>query len=150
MTACPDKSHLIHAFLDGELDAANTEAFETHLKTCAGCAAELAELQALRARIAGPGVAAPAPEALRGRIEAMIAAEAAPAPRRRALSVPAVLPWGLSGAFAARSRMYSRCLTSRLAGNMSVIFNTFSSDLRMPSITVGTLASRWRLLQRLV
>ncbi|THD74236.1 MAG: anti-sigma factor [Phenylobacterium sp.] len=101
MSACPDNSHLIHAFLDGELDAANTEAFETHLKTCAGCAAELAALQALRARIAAPGVATPAPEALRGRIEAMIAAETAPAPRRRAVSLPAVLPWGLSGAFAA-------------------------------------------------
>ncbi|HEX3699119.1 MAG TPA: anti-sigma factor [Phenylobacterium sp.] len=101
MSACPDKSHLLHAFLDGELDAANTEAFEAHLKTCAGCAGELAALQALRAQIAVPGVAAPAPEALHSRIEAMIAAEGASTPRRHALTLPAVLPWGLAGVFAA-------------------------------------------------
>jgi anti-sigma factor RsiW len=99
MTACPDKGHLIHAFHDGELDAANSEAFEAHLKTCAACAAALADLQALRARIAAPGVAPAAPAALRGRIEAMLDAEAAPA--RPARRIAAAVPWGLSGAFAA-------------------------------------------------
>jgi len=99
MTACPDKGHLIHAFHDGELDAANSEAFEAHLKTCAGCAAALADLQALRARIAAPGVAPATPSALRSRIEAMLDAEAAPVrPPRR---IAAAVPWGLSGALAA-------------------------------------------------
>lgn len=97
MTACADKAHLVHAFFDGELDAANSEAFEAHLKTCAACAGELGRLQALRERIAAPGIAPAAPPHLRSRIEAALAAETA-RPRRRAANA---LPWGLSGLFAA-------------------------------------------------
>jgi anti-sigma factor RsiW len=96
MSACPDKNHLLHAHFDGELDAVNAEAFETHLKTCPGCAAALAELEGLRGRLADPGLRTPAPAALRARVERAIAAEAAP--RRRPAGV---LPWTLSGGFAA-------------------------------------------------
>jgi anti-sigma factor RsiW len=97
MSACPDKAHLIHAALDGELDAVNAEAFEAHLKTCPGCTAALRELQGLRERLAEADLRTSAPAGLRERIEAMIEAEAE-RPRRR---IPAALPWGLSGAFAA-------------------------------------------------
>lgn len=97
MTACADKDHLLHAFHDGELDAANSEAFEAHLKTCAACADALADLQALRGRLAAPGVGPTAPAALRRRIAAMLEAEVAPARRR----IPAAVPWGLSGVFGA-------------------------------------------------
>ncbi|MGZ5948285.1 MAG: anti-sigma factor family protein [Caulobacteraceae bacterium] len=96
MSACPDKEALLHGLLDGELDAANAQAFETHLKTCPGCAAAFNELQGLKARISAPGIAHRAPDSLRARIEAM----AAPAPEpRRPLRRAA--PWALSGGFAA-------------------------------------------------
>jgi anti-sigma factor RsiW len=96
MSACADKEMLLHGLLDGELDAANAQAVEAHLKTCAGCAQAWAELQALSARLSAPGVAYRAPAALRDRIEAALQT---PASRRRRLAGAA--PWGLSGGFAA-------------------------------------------------
>lgn len=96
MSACPDKDALLHGLLDGELDAANAQAFEAHLKTCPGCAAAFNELQGLKARISAPGVAHRAPDSLRAQIEAMTAPAAEPRrPLRRAA------PWALSGGFAA-------------------------------------------------
>jgi len=94
---CPDKAHLVHALLDGELDAVNAEAFEAHLKTCPNCAAALGELQGLRARIADPELRTPAPAGLRASIESMLDAETE-RPRRR---IPTAVPWTLAGGFAA-------------------------------------------------
>jgi anti-sigma factor RsiW len=65
---------MLHALLDGELDAANASALEAHLKTCPGCARRLAALQALHARLTDVPPAR-APERLTARIEAMLAAE---------------------------------------------------------------------------
>ena len=96
MSACLDKEALLHGLLDGELDAVNAQAFEAHLKTCAGCAAAFTELQGLKARVGAPGVAWRAPDALRQRIEAMTAP--APPPRR---TLRKAAPWAVSGVFAA-------------------------------------------------
>ncbi|MGZ5986938.1 MAG: anti-sigma factor family protein [Caulobacteraceae bacterium] len=96
MSACPDKEALLHGLLDGELDAANAQAFEAHLKTCPGCAAEFNALQGLKARIAAPGISHRAPDGLRARIEAMAAP--APTPRR---PLRRAAPWAMSGVFAA-------------------------------------------------
>ena len=106
MTACPDKEALLHGLLDGELDAANAQACEAHLKTCAGCAQAFGELQALSARLSAPGVAFRAPPHLLRRIDGELAAEARP-PRRR---LWAAAPWALSAGFAA------------LAASMAVVF----------------------------
>ncbi|HEY2482644.1 MAG TPA: anti-sigma factor [Caulobacteraceae bacterium] len=78
MTPCPDRELMLHALLDGELDAANALEIETHLKTCPGCAAWFRTLQALRERLAEPELSPPAPERLRVRVEAMIARESRP------------------------------------------------------------------------
>jgi anti-sigma factor RsiW len=93
MNACPDKAMLLQGLLDGELDAVNAAACEAHLKTCEGCEAEFRRLQALRETVTAPGVAHGAPASLRAGIEAMLAAEAAPAPspRRR------IAPWAAGG-----------------------------------------------------
>jgi anti-sigma factor RsiW len=108
MSACPDKELLLHGLLDGELDAANTLSCEAHLKECAGCAAEFARLQALRARLRAPGVSFDAPPALRARITAALAGAdvvgigigtgggSAGAGRRRRL-----VAWGWGGSVAA-------------------------------------------------
>ena len=75
MTACPDREAMLQALLDGELDAANALPVEAHLATCQDCAAHYATMQALRERLATPGIAPEAPARLRENIEAMIAAE---------------------------------------------------------------------------
>jgi len=94
MTCTNENLMMLHAYLDGELDAANTVHFEDHLGTCALCRAELERQREMRRAIRAAGVAHAAPDDLRRRIEAAIAAEteiaepeiAEPAPRPRARS----------------------------------------------------------------
>jgi anti-sigma factor RsiW len=97
---CPDRELLIGALLDGELDAANTVALESHLATCPGCATHLASLQALSGALADPVLAPPAPAALRRRVEAMLDREARPAARRWP-AARAKAFWAASGAMGA-------------------------------------------------
>ena len=81
MSLHPDKLPLIHGLVDGELDAANVVAIETHLKGCADCRAELEQVQAIREMIAVAPLRVRAPEALHERIDLMIDAEAGSAQR---------------------------------------------------------------------
>ena len=97
--SCPDKAPMLHALLDGELDAANASALEAHLQTCPGCAARLKALRALHERLAeSPRMAAP--ESLQRKVEAMIAAESRRSVRRTAR--PGLMAgWLAAGAFGA-------------------------------------------------
>ena len=51
MSACPDKELLLHALADNELDAGNAAALEAHVAACASCAAELAAIREVKARV---------------------------------------------------------------------------------------------------
>jgi anti-sigma factor RsiW len=99
MSGCADKEMLLHAMIDGELDAANAVAIETHLKTCSGCAAALEHLEAVQGALSQNGIRHIAAPALRDRITAQIASQSGvtstPSTPRRALS-----PW-FAGGFAA-------------------------------------------------
>jgi anti-sigma factor RsiW len=103
MTAsCPDKEPMLHALLDGELDAANASALEAHLAACPACARRLQTLKALHERLAElPPI--PAPEALKGRIEAMIGSEASKAarPQPRQARAGVLAGWLAAGAMTA-------------------------------------------------
>ena len=48
---CAEIRTLLHGYVDGELDAANSLELERHLKTCAACAAEKNSLQSLDAAL---------------------------------------------------------------------------------------------------
>jgi anti-sigma factor RsiW len=99
MSACPDKELLLHALVDGELDAGNVLALEAHVATCAGCAAELAAIREVKAQLKAAPLAYTAPQSLLDRLDAAIAdAEAPPAPPRRGLRAET---WLLSGTGAA-------------------------------------------------
>jgi anti-sigma factor RsiW len=103
MTApCADKEPMLHALLDGELDAANAAALEAHLAACPACARRLDTLEALHGRLAALPPAR-APQALKGRIEAMIGAEAARAasPRPRPARPALWAGWLAAGAMTA-------------------------------------------------
>ena len=52
---------LLHAYLDGELDLANTRETERHLQSCADCRATEKTIRELRGAITGKGTAYRAP-----------------------------------------------------------------------------------------
>jgi anti-sigma factor RsiW len=72
MSPCPNRETLLPALVDGELDAANALAAETHLRTCQICAAHYRTLMALRTRLREAEPDTVAPSGLRLRIEALI------------------------------------------------------------------------------
>ncbi len=94
MSLHPDKLPLIHGLVDGELDAANTLAIEAHLKTCGDCRAELERIEGVRELLAAAPLAHRAPDGLRTRIDAMLEAEAGPAPRAAPRPSPRPAPAG--------------------------------------------------------
>jgi anti-sigma factor RsiW len=95
MMGCPDRDILLHGYLDGELDAANTVAFEDHLRSCPGCARSLADYRALSSRLSRPAVGYRASPALEARVGGLLRASRPSHRRWRAA------PWIASGGFAA-------------------------------------------------
>ena len=86
MMTCNEARVLLHALIDGELDAGHARDVETHVAACARCAAELRDFRQIRRSMAQQGLRQPAPAALRRRIEALMPAQPArPAPTRRSL-----------------------------------------------------------------
>ncbi|GAO39196.1 hypothetical protein SCH01S_28_00550 [Sphingomonas changbaiensis NBRC 104936] len=106
MTACIDREMAVQSLADGELDSMNALELEAHLQDCPGCAATLARLRAVRAKLVNAEPRYRAPEALRARIEAMIGPEAEGEPARPART----LPWFGGGAIGA------------LAASMALLF----------------------------
>jgi anti-sigma factor RsiW len=80
---CHDAQNLIHAYLDSELDLANSLAVEGHLRDCPACAALHERLRALRAAVHAGSLSYAAPPDLRGRIRSAVrrAAGVPPTPR---------------------------------------------------------------------
>ena len=85
MMTCDEARVLLHALLDGELDAGHAREVEAHVAGCPRCAAELAQFREMREAMSGANLSFAAPAALRSRIEAALPAPpVARAPRRRA------------------------------------------------------------------
>jgi len=76
---CDECEVLLHALIDGELDAGHSRDVEAHVAACAACAEKLAAFQTLRAAMTGAKLKDPAPAYLRRRIEAALPA-ASPQP----------------------------------------------------------------------
>ena len=76
---CTKVSGLIGPFLDGELDAASVVEVDDHLACCSTCREQVMFSRALKVSVKR-AVAQRAPDALRARIEAALAAERANAP----------------------------------------------------------------------
>jgi anti-sigma factor (TIGR02949 family) len=100
---CTDARDLLHACLDGELDADRRTPVERHLDACPECRREWDTLRALRSAVRDEAVKYTAPESLRERIRAALPVSAEPfrGPRRRLLpwlgvAVAAVLVVGLA------------------------------------------------------
>jgi anti-sigma factor RsiW len=101
MPACEDRTLLLGALVDGELDAANVALAEAHIARCEGCRGEVQRLQAIRSLLRTDGMRHMAPDDLRERIAAL--PELAPPARARA--VPRWLAPAFGGALAASLAM---------------------------------------------
>ena len=51
---CDDAEILLHALIDGELDASHAREVEAHIETCPRCAAELAAFRQMRETMTNP------------------------------------------------------------------------------------------------
>src|SRR5258708_2571299 len=69
---CTKCEVLVHALIDGELDAGHTCDAETHVATCFGCTENLKTLRAMREAMAGADLRWTAPAHLRRHIEAAL------------------------------------------------------------------------------
>src|SRR3954451_1324906 len=69
---CDEAEILLHALLDGELDAGHARQVEAHVASCPRCAAELRALRRMQAALADADLRYKAPAALRHRIEAAL------------------------------------------------------------------------------
>jgi anti-sigma factor RsiW len=69
---CEETHTLLHALIDGELDAGHAREAEGHVASCRRCAAQLRDYRGLHEAMSAPGVHYQAPEGLRRRIEAAL------------------------------------------------------------------------------
>jgi len=72
---CAECRILIHALIDGELDAGHAAEVEAHVATCAACAREFKTFRAMRQAMAEASLKESAPADLRARIEAALPSE---------------------------------------------------------------------------
>ena len=82
---CDEAKILLHALMDGELDAGHAREVETHIAGCAACAVELAAYREMSQAMEGVNMKYTAPPALRRRIEASLPQPQAQAPSRRSV-----------------------------------------------------------------
>jgi anti-sigma factor RsiW len=69
---CAESEVLMHALIDGELDAGHAREVEAHVADCRGCADKLEAFRAMRAAMAEAHLKEKAPVHLRNRIEAAL------------------------------------------------------------------------------
>jgi anti-sigma factor RsiW len=81
---CDEAEMLLHALIDGELDAGHASEVEAHVANCAACAAALADYREMGKALASADLRYTAPPELRRRIEASLP-RAQAAPSRRAV-----------------------------------------------------------------
>ena len=75
---CELSGILLHAYLDGELDAAGAASFERHMQSCTQCCAALAAEQALRQTLAASQLYEPAPPRLRRKLRSSLSSAHSP------------------------------------------------------------------------
>ncbi|MBR0841485.1 anti-sigma factor [Bradyrhizobium liaoningense] len=83
---CDEARILLHALLDGELDAGHAREVEAHIASCPACAAEFAAQREMKHVLTETNLRYTAPASLRARIEASL-----PEPQRRQPTRRAVL-----------------------------------------------------------
>jgi len=134
---CDDAEILLHALIDGELDASHVREVEAHLASCAKCAVLARDYREMKKAMAGGRLRYTAPVELRRRIEASL--PQAEVPTRRAVlkgfafgsAVSAIAASGLfavvlrgDDAMRIQTELVSAHLRSLQAGHLTDVIST--------------------------
>lgn len=138
---CSECETLIHALIDGELDAGHSRDVEAHLATCAQCAEKFTAFRVMRQTMAAADLKDKAPAHLRGRIEAML-----PLPPTQR-SAQLVMP-GISARPSRRSFFGGFAIGTALSAGVAaaVVFAVFNGD-RERTIADEVVSAHIRSLQ---
>jgi anti-sigma factor RsiW len=98
---CEEANVLLHALLDGELDAGHAREVEQHVASCARCAAQLRGYREMRTAMAAADLRHVPSQDLRRRLDAALPKAQPSAPTRRALLQGFLLGGGASAVAAA-------------------------------------------------
>src|SRR5436189_2345420 len=82
---CDEARVLLHALIDGELDAGNAREVEAHIAACPNCAVQLREFREFRKAMLPAGLRHTAPARLRQSIEGRLPVASAAAASRRSI-----------------------------------------------------------------
>jgi len=69
---CAESEMLLHALIDGELDAGHARDVEAHVATCPACADKLRAFRAMREAMAAANLKETASASLRSRLDAAL------------------------------------------------------------------------------
>jgi anti-sigma factor RsiW len=122
---CDEAKNLIHALIDGELDAMHAAAVEAHAESCAACAAELSSLRELQKKIAAAHLGYRAPKSLRRGIE-----DALPRPLVRARRREWLKGFGAGAGLSAIAASAAFILLMRNDGDQVILSDIVSAHLR--------------------
>ena len=109
---CAESEILIHALLDGELDAGHAREVEAHLDGCPRCAAQLDAFRAMRHAMSDPQLRYEAPTGLRRRIEMALPS----APLRVPVTPRAPSRWSMLKGFAMGTALSTAIAASLVIG----------------------------------
>jgi anti-sigma factor RsiW len=141
---CSEAEVLIHALIDGELDAGHARDVEAHVATCGDCAKKLAAFRELRQAMTAADLRDKAPAPLRARIEAAL-----PLPQASVHAADAVVvPAPAARRFNRRFFVGGFALGSALSGAIAATFvlGVFN-DEQQQRITGEVVSAHLRSLQ---
>ncbi|HUA79013.1 MAG TPA: anti-sigma factor [Dyella sp.] len=129
---CNDARLLLHAYLDDELDAAQSVAITRHMQNCPACTARYAEYTQLRKGLAQASLYRRAPDALRKQWSSeMLSPRAAmPAVQVRRLSVPLAMAAGFVAALLLAAPLWFYGLPYRSDDATRLVDDAISSHIR--------------------
>ncbi len=134
---CQDLQHLMHAYLDRELDLVRNLEMEGHLVSCPACARTLANYQALRSGLQSDAFYYQAPDVLEARIRSSLRQGR---PRRKsyrrtalvlmAVAASTILVWFALGWMVARQGLAENLLVREVvAGHMRSLMANHLTDV---------------------
>ena len=82
---CDEANVMMHALIDGELDARHAREVEAHIASCSACAAQMRALQDMRSAMRAADLRHTAPAGLREKIESRLPVQTARGANRRAV-----------------------------------------------------------------